>query len=1321
MQTATKVVVDGNYAYVSQWTQNAGGTIIDYTGEFQVFDITNPAAPAAISHITLPDAGRGIFKSGNLVFIATAWRGVTIIDVTDPASPTQIKVLDTPNIALDVWVEGTTLWVADASTGVIAYNISTPTSPVTLSTFDTVYQANGLWKSGNYLYVCDLQRFYILDVSNPASPVQKGTVNYNGSGDDWFRHVTADGTYAYIACFANGFKVVDVSNPLSPAVVGSYNTPGQAWHVHASGNYLFVADLTSGVEIYDVSTPSAPVLKATYDTPGSAYGLDVIAPYVYVADMTSGFRILEFTDEPNVQVTPASVDFGTVYLDAPTSGRTVSIRNTGSSDLNFVGPGVELEGSSEFFISNDPVTTGSLAAGTSLPVVVSFDPEEWVGSRTATLKVYTDDPDTTTVEVALSGTGTETPPLYGLGGASTLQTATKVVVDGDYAYVSEWTQNESGQIIDYTGEFQIFDISNPATPVAVSHLTLPDAGRGIFKSGNLVYIGTAWMGVTIIDVTNPAAPTQVHVLNTPSIALDVWVEGTTLWVADAYTGVVAYDVSTPTAPVELSRFDTPYQAAGVWKSGDYLYVADLQRFYILDVTNPASPVQKGTLDYNGNASDWFRHVTVEGNYAYLACTESGIRVVDVSNPLAPAVVGTCDTDGTAYHVHKSANYLYVADYAGGVDMINVANPASPFQVATYDTTGNAYGLDVVEPYIYVADMTGGFLVLTHIAAPHVAVSPLSVDLGAVRASDGPTSGRTVTITNVGVADLSFVGAGVEIEGSSEFIIDNDPVTTGTLAPDASIPVVVKFDPEGLPGGRAATLKICTNDPDTSVVQVALSGTVLEPPPMLPNVEVTPLSVDLGSVMVDDGPTSGRTVLIRNTGDADLSFVGAGVEIAGGSEFFIANSPNTSAPLGVGETLPVVVNFDPDGAAGIRSATLNIYTNDPDTTTVQVSLTGTALEPLPIWALGSAATLQTAIKVIVDGSYAYVSQWKQDSGGTIVDGTGELQIFDVSNPAAPVSVGHLTISDAGRGICKSGSLVYIATAWKGFTIVDVSNPAAPALVKVQDTSGIALDVWVEGTTLWVADAMGGVKAYNVGTPTAPVLLSTYYTANQANGLCKTGNLMCVTDLNRFYVLDVTNPASPVLKDTIDYNGSYTDWFRHVTVDGHYAYTANNATGIKVIDISNPANISVVATYDTAGAAWHVAKKGDYLYVADGANGVDVIDVSTPSSPVHAATHDTPGSAMGLDVSEPCIYVADMTAGLRILCTIYPVTVLYVNFPYLGVEYGSIQYPFNTLEEGVAKVIAGGTVRVTGQTSAPIRITKPMRLESYGGSARIGGIN
>ncbi|TKJ41068.1 hypothetical protein CEE37_05220 [candidate division LCP-89 bacterium B3_LCP] len=111
--------------------------------------------------------------------------------------------------------------------------------------------------------------------------------------------------------------------------------------------------------------------------------------------------------------------------------------------------------------------------------------------------------------------------------------------------------------------------------------------------------------------------------------------------------------------------------------------------------------------------------------------------------------------------------------------------------------------------------------------------------------------------------------------------------------------------------------------------------------------------------------------------------------------------------------------------------------------------------------------------------------------------------------------------------------------------------------------------------------------------------------------------------------------------------YAHWLstEDVAVSGDYAYVAS--TGLRVIDISDPAHPVEVGYCLTPGFCYDVVVSGEYAYVANNYDGLRIIDVTNPSNPVETGFCDTPGRAHGVDVQGDYAYVSDYNWGMRII--------------------------------------------------------------------------
>ena len=143
---------------------------------------------------------------------------------------------------------------------------------------------------------------------------------------------------------------------------------------------------------------------------------------------------------------------------------------------------------------------------------------------------------------------------------------------------------------------------------------------------------------------------------------------------------------------------------------------------------------------------------------------------------------------------------------------------------------------------------------------------------------------------------------------------------------------------------------------------------------------------------------------------------------------------------------------------------------------------------------------------------------------------------------------------------------------------------------------------------------------------------------------TSKLSVVGDVSVFGGAVTANaPTNPTLTGTFNTSG----FAAGVTIAGRYAYVADDAAGLQIIDISDPTNPTLTGTFNTSGFAGGVTLAGRYAYVADDAAGLQIIDISDPTNPTLTGTFNTSGFAGGVTLAGRYAYVADDAAGLQII--------------------------------------------------------------------------
>ena len=87
------------------------------------------------------------------------------------------------------------------------------------------------------------------------------------------------------------------------------------------------------------------------------------------------------------------------------------------------------------------------------------------------------------------------------------------------------------------------------------------------------------------------------------------------------------------------------------------------------------------------------------------------------------------------------------------------------------------------------------------------------------------------------------------------------------------------------------------------------------------------------------------------------------------------------------------------------------------------------------------------------------------------GAGQLQIYDASNPAMPVRAATFDTPGGASRVAMAGSLVFVADAQAGVTIVDISTPSAPIAAGRYRTDAPARDIAVSNDHVFVVVGAG----------------------------------------------------------------------------------------------------------------------------------------------------------------------------------------------------------------------------------------------------------
>lgn len=543
-----------------------------------LFDITLPGSPQFIKAIrTQGYATRLAYDSGrHLLYVADADKGVAIINVTTPTDAYLQGMFYVAGIsnAVDVAIHGNYAYVGDAISGVAVVDVTNPSIPV----FKQFYTGRPLIRAldiyGGFLYKldsedgleilnladpvdpllvsglivngdkCDLDiddgaaailmdgRLVTADVSNPYSPILKGTVSFEPNAESVF--IIDD--FAFVADGVTGLKVIRIYDLQNPTILGGYDTPGISKGVFVQGHNVFIADGDTGLVTLE-SFESELNLLGIYITTGDVQGISLEEENIFLASGASGVR--------SVKVIPYGETELLSYANTPGHARDCGVRESvlyvadeenGMAMLNIENPSQMIyTGNFQFPEWEDWNVEGVEVAdiytglwgqqtGGGYPDVILLE----TSNPTSPVKL-----DSLATEYDFFDISFQTGYIYAATGWDGLLTINAVNPSNLYTcgiftnptpcYSTCWGYGKVYAMFDLTG-LEILDVYDPCHLVHLGDIASTGYPHDVCLSGNFVYASHE-DGMIIFDITDPHSPELVTTVDLPNTASEIYVRG----------------------------------------------------------------------------------------------------------------------------------------------------------------------------------------------------------------------------------------------------------------------------------------------------------------------------------------------------------------------------------------------------------------------------------------------------------------------------------------------------------------------------------------------------------------------------------------------------------------------------------------------------------------------------------------------------------------------------------------------------------------------------------------------------------------------------
>ncbi len=523
----TDVWALGNYAYVGTFSSGVGG-FCPGTG-VKIVDVSDPTNPILVGNLASPPLTR--------------------------ANDVKVETVNTKAFKGDLLVHTNEPCAGGGDGGVVLYDVSDPTSPSLLgSAYDIDDFFNGphfeafgvhntwIFEQGNKAYLGvvanispDLYDFRILDISDPAAPMEVGRWSSTVSPDappaetrgtsrslglhDVTVEPDGNATVAYLSYWDAGYILLDVSDPANPAFMGVTPWPASAeGNAHAAwpargGNILVTSDEDFSANGLGIVTTNVALdgFGTQHEAAEAAFGpgLGGTFPTTEVAwiGKTDGLGSPQAFGCPTNPLDPAS---GPAFAYGESVAGKIALIQRGACRFDEKVSTAQVQGAVGVIVFND-----------AREDVITMGGNTTVGGVTITIP-------------SVFIRGSRGNAIAALRVANT--TVTTSIAPGEF---NGW------------GFVRIWDTSDPSDITLLADVTLPstfdESAPNPFGSHNVMVRGTtayiSWYadGLVAVDFSKPTAPEVVaQAVDMGDNYWGVYVQGDLIFVSDRDTGLKIY-------------------------------------------------------------------------------------------------------------------------------------------------------------------------------------------------------------------------------------------------------------------------------------------------------------------------------------------------------------------------------------------------------------------------------------------------------------------------------------------------------------------------------------------------------------------------------------------------------------------------------------------------------------------------------------------------------------------------------------------------------------------------------------------------------------
>ncbi|MCK4395270.1 T9SS type A sorting domain-containing protein [candidate division WOR-3 bacterium] len=575
----------------------------------------------------------------------------------------------------------------------------------------------------------------------------------------------------------------------------------------------------------------------------------------------------------------------------------------------------------------------------------------------------------------------------------------------------------------------------------------------------------------------------------------------------------------------------------IFSDSSHIYLGSGGSVIIYDASNTFNPQKIGTISFPGRE---VIDIYILDTLMLVADSDKGSRIVNVSDPYSPVEVGLIES-GWAKSIFAKSNLAYVGEYIDSwqLSIYDISDVQNPSLLGACSVTVWIEDVIVDDNYAYMANFIDGLRIFD------VADSTNPYEI-----SNYALSGYTVSL-DLYCDTLLLVTSQLGASGLWIFNV-RDPHN----------PILVAYDTTISWGGD----DVC-HFSHYAYVSSAFEGTFISDINDPSNPFVVGIYVPPCFLLQDRNTNIGPYLYIGECGT--LEWLGNALRTIDASD----------------PTNPVSIDYDiiPDKSQDVDIQGNYVYVANFASGMYILDISDST-HPIEI---SNYNTPGLCNSIEVRDSIVYLAD------------TESILLLNVKDPNNPQKISELPLLCDGFGMALNYPYLYVTSEWTHhFTIVDVAEPQNPFITGFCHLNGFPTYISYKDTFAFVSVSLEGIAVINVADVYNPSIITYLPLPGYARGNANKDNYLYVAtnDTNYICVIDITNPSSPILENTVPTIQHYPFG---MDISDTFLYVAEQIVGIEVFNISSAPSIQSVGyyAYQPLGAPLDVTCADGLAYLVD----------------------------------------------------------------------------------------------------------------------------